>query len=48
MGIWRYGIVEFHFSDTGQLYLVYSEQPDLVPRVILSEPQKESPNDRIA
>jgi hypothetical protein len=43
MGIWRYGIVEFHFSDTGGLFLVYSEQPDLVPRVILSEAAGETP-----
>jgi hypothetical protein len=34
-GIWRYGIVEFHFFE-GELRLVYSELPDLVPCVILS------------
>jgi hypothetical protein len=37
MGIWRYGFIEFHFSDEGELYLVFSEQPDLDPRVILSD-----------
>ena len=36
-GIWRYGAVEFHFSKTGELFLVYTEQPELAPRVILSE-----------
>lgn len=36
-GIWRYGIVEFHFSNAGELFLVYTEQPDLVPRLILGE-----------
>lgn len=39
-GIWRYGTVEFHFTGTGELFLVYSEQPDLIPRVILSGARK--------
>jgi hypothetical protein len=28
--IWRYGIVEFHFAQSGGLSLVFSEQPDFV------------------
>jgi hypothetical protein len=36
-GIWVYGVVEFHFHSDGKLFLVYSEQPDLIPRVILPE-----------
>lgn len=45
-GIWRYGIVEFHFSTTGHLYLVFSEQPAFGPRVILSDVRNETKNDR--
>ncbi len=38
MGIWKFGEIEFHFDPDGRLYLIYTENEDLSPRVIARDP----------
>jgi len=38
MGIWKFGVIEFHFDTDGRLYLIYTEDEDCNPRVIAKDP----------
>jgi hypothetical protein len=38
MGIWKFGVIEFHFDTDGRLYLIYTEDEDCNPKVIAKDP----------
>ena len=38
MGIWKFGVIEFHFDSDGKLFLIYSEGEGNNPRVIAQDP----------
>jgi hypothetical protein len=38
VGIWKFGRIEFHFDQGGQLFLIYAEDDDFNPQVIAKDP----------